>query len=73
MSLVAFHRFLISAGIVFCFGYAVWEVQGWLDSRDAGALIVAMGFALLGAGLVVYLRRLNRILGLEPPDTEGDE
>lgn len=73
MSLIAFHRFLIAAGIVFCFGYATWEVRAWVSSDSAGALVIAMGFALLGAGLVVYLRRLNRILGIDRPDGEGVE
>lgn len=73
MSLIAFHRFLIAAGIVFCFGYAIWEVRAWAASDSAGALVIAMGFALLGAGLVVYLRRLNRILGIERPDGERVE
>lgn len=72
MSLVAFHRFLIAAGIVFCFGYAAWEVRAWM-AGDAGpaVLVLAMTFALLGAGLAIYLRRLNRILGLDR--TEGEK
>lgn len=73
MSLIAFHRFLIGAGIVFCFGYAIWEARAWAATGDAGALIIAMGFALLGAGLVVYLRRLGRILHLDRADGEGPE
>ena len=74
MSLVAFHRFLIAAGIVFCFGFAAWEVRAWLaDDAGPAILILAMTFALLGAGLVVYLRRLNRILGLDRTEGENSE
>jgi hypothetical protein len=73
MSLIAFHRFLIAAGILFCFGFAAWEVRAWLGSGDATQLVIAMGFALLGAGLVVYLRRLTRILGLDRMNGEGVE
>lgn len=65
MSLIAFHRFLITAGIIFCFGFAIWELRAWVSNDEAGALVIAMGFVLLGAGLVFYLRRLNRILGLD--------
>ncbi len=70
MNLVAFHRFLITAGIVFCFGFAVWEVRVWNATGRTSTLLLATLFALLGAGLIVYLRRLNRILGYERGDAE---
>jgi hypothetical protein len=61
-SLVAFHRVLITTGIVFCFGFAVWEVRVWRATESVGAVVLAATFFLLGIGLLLYLRRLNRIL-----------
>jgi hypothetical protein len=65
VSLIAFHRFLISAGIVFCAGFAAWEVRAFTQTSRPGSLILAVVFAILALALVIYLRRLNRILGLE--------
>jgi hydrogenase-4 membrane subunit HyfE len=65
MSLISFHRLLISAGIGFCVVFAGWEVRQWLSDRGVGPLVLAVSFALLGVGLYLYLRRLNRILGYD--------
>lgn len=65
MSLVAFHRALIAAAIVFCFGYGVWELLAYRREGSGGSLVIAVVFGLLGVGLVVYLMRLNRFLGYE--------
>lgn len=65
MSLLAFHRFLIASGIVFCLGFAAWEFRAWADSRETGVLLFGIVFAVLGAGLALYLRRLGRFLGYE--------
>lgn len=64
MSLIPFHRGLIAAAIVFCLGYAGWEVMAFLRTGRAGSLAIALLFLVLGAGLIYYLRRLNRFLGL---------
>lgn len=65
MSLLGFHRFLIVTGIVFCLGFAVWELRLYLGVQGgAGALALTIVFALLAAGLTVYLARLRSILGL---------
>jgi hypothetical protein len=66
MSLISFHRLLISAGIGFCVVFALWEGRQWLRQGGAGPLVLAVSFAFLGLGLYLYLRRLNRILGYEP-------
>jgi hypothetical protein len=66
LSLIAFHRMLISAGILFCLGFAGWEVRAFTRTSRPGALALAVLFAALGVLLVIYLRRLNRILGYEP-------
>ena len=65
MSLVAFHRLLISAGILFCAGFAAWEVRLYRQVGGTGAIVLAIVFAVLAIALIIYLRRLNRILGYE--------
>ena len=63
MSLIAFHRFLIATAIVFCFGFAAWELMTWWVGRTPGALALGLTFVVLGAGLTYYLARLRRFLG----------
>lgn len=65
MSLIAFHRFLIAAGIVFCFGFAGWEVRAFLTDGAVGSILLALVFIVLGVALSIYLWRLKRILGYE--------
>lgn len=65
MSLIAFHRFLIAAGIVFCFGFAGWEVRAYLTDGAVGSIVLALAFIVLGVVLSIYLWRLKRILGYE--------
>lgn len=66
MSLVAFHRVLILVAIAFCLGFAGWELRAAVSAEGASsALVMAVVFALLGAGLTVYLVRLRSILRLE--------
>jgi hypothetical protein len=68
MSLIAFHRFLIATGIVFCFGFAAWELMTWWVGRTPGTLVLGLTFVALGALLTYYLTRLRRFLGDEPTD-----
>jgi hypothetical protein len=69
MSLIPFHRGLISAAIVFCFGYAAWEIVGY--SRGGGVFpLIGLVFVVLGIGLVYYLARLNRFLGYESGEVD---
>ena len=64
MSLIPFHRGLIGTAIVFCLGYAGWELVDF--SRTGGTVSLAIGvlFLVLGVGLAYYLARLNRFLGI---------
>ena len=62
-SLIAFHRVLISAGIAFCFGFAVWT---WL----AGALTLSLVFLGFALALAFYLWHLMQILGYRRDDPE---
>jgi hypothetical protein len=71
LSLIPFHRGLITAGIVFCFGYSVWEFNGYTRGAGTGFPTLAVLFFVLGLGLIYYLTRLNRFLGYE--SREGEE
>ena len=71
MSLIPFHRGLISAAIVFCFGYGAWEIAARARSGGAGLPVISIVFVVLGFVLIYYLARLNRFLGYE--SREGDE
>ncbi|HUO99956.1 MAG TPA: hypothetical protein VM737_00285 [Gemmatimonadota bacterium] len=55
-SLIPFHRVLISAGIVFCAGFAVYA---WVGGQRPLAVV----FAVLALALGIYLWNLNRVLG----------
>jgi len=71
MSLVHFHRFLIVCGILFCAGYAGWEVRSFLRGGSPGALALVGAFAVLTVILSVYLWRLERWLGYDDREREG--
>ena len=68
MSLIPFHRGLIAAAIVFCFGYAAWEILSFTRTGEALSLMVGAVFIVLGAALVYYLSRLARFLGYDSRD-----
>lgn len=65
MSLVAFHRLLILAGIIFCAGYALWELLAFLDGAGPRSLLLALVFGAGALGLGYYLRNLSRFLGIQ--------
>lgn len=65
MSLLQFHRLLIAFGILFCLGYAGWEVRALLRDGSFGSLALAMAFGVLAFILSVYLWQLNRWLGYD--------
>lgn len=67
MSLVSFHRLLIVTAILFCGGFAAWQLDRYAGSGDAVELVVGSAFALGAVLLIVYLVRLNRILGRREP------
>lgn len=54
--MIPFHRILITTGIVFCAGFALW--CWW-----RGAMALGIGFAGLAVGLAYYLRHLKRFIG----------
>ncbi len=65
MSLIAFHRFLIAAAILFCAGYGGYELVRFVWVSGAGSLVLGAVFLILAATLSYYLWRLNRFLGYE--------
>lgn len=71
MSLVHFHRFLIVCGILFCAGYAGWEVRSFLRSGSLAALALVVAFGGLAVLLGVYLWQLNRWLGYGEGEGDG--
>ena len=67
-SLVPFHRVLISAGIVFCAGFAWWMLALGARSDSLPYTILGAVFVFLAVLLAVYLWNLRRFLGYD-----GDE
>ncbi len=65
MSLISFHRVLIAAAILFCAGYASWELLAFTRGGGNGSLVISGVFFVLTAALSFYLWRLKRILGIE--------
>jgi hypothetical protein len=54
--MIPFHRVLITTGIVFCGGFALWALL-------RGQMTLGISFGLLAAGLTYYLRHLQRFIG----------
>lgn len=65
MSLIGFHKILIGTGILFCAGFAVWQILAFSGGGSGARLLVAGAFAACAVALTVYLRRLDRYLGRE--------
>ena len=63
MSIVAFHRVLITAALVFCALFAWWELARYQDDGEDLRLALGIVFAFLAVALAVYLALLNRFLG----------
>lgn len=62
MTLIGFHRLLITAAILFCGGFAAWEFARYADGAGGSTLALGVTFAVLTAGLVYYLVNLRRFL-----------
>ena len=62
-SLIQFHRVLISAGILFCGGFAIWAFLAASRSDRGSFWLLGAVFAILAVALGVYLWNLRRILG----------
>ncbi len=65
MSLISFHRILIAAAILFCVGYAVYELVAFARDGGNGSLEISGFFFVSTAALTYYLWHLKRTLGVE--------
>lgn len=72
MSIISFHRGLITAAILFCLGYGAWELVGAAPGGRGGSVTLGAIFVLLALGLGYYLLRLNRFLGY-PDERSGED
>jgi len=65
MSLKAFHIVFISLSILLAFGFAAWEVNGFLATDDGMQLTAGIVSSLAGVGLILYeirfLRKLKHV------------
>ena len=62
MSIIGFHRFLISTAILFCAGFAAWEISSFAAGGGTLALLLGIFFALAAGALGYYLANLSRFL-----------
>jgi hypothetical protein len=63
-SLIPFHRVLISAGILFCGGFAVYTgVLAGREGGGAGMYLLSAVFAAFALALGYYLWNLKRFVG----------
>jgi heme/copper-type cytochrome/quinol oxidase subunit 3 len=73
-ALYVFHVALISTGILFCFGFALYAVSPYSRSGDRDKTLLALFFTAAGVGLGFYLRSVLRYgLRGRPPDLPEDE
>ena len=59
MSLITAHRILIATAIVFFLFYALFELRGYLDGGQTGALIRAGLSLAVAVGWALYLRTVK--------------
>lgn len=65
MSLISFHRILITTAILFCAGYGVYELSAFTKGGGNGSLVISGLFFVFTAALTYYLRHLKHFLGIE--------
>jgi hypothetical protein len=62
VSVITAHKILISAAVLFFFGYALWELRQYVRFGEVGALLRSAGSLLGAVGFAVYLRSFVRSL-----------
>ena len=65
MSLKAFHVVFVTASVLMCFGVSAWEIRAFQQGDRWADLLLGLGAALSGVGLLVYgryfLKKLKHI------------
>ena len=69
MSLIAFHKFLITTAIVFCLGFALRQLSEFRATGDGWTLLAAAAFGIAGLALGFYLRHLRNFLKIPTENT----
>jgi hypothetical protein len=64
MGLIRFHRVLIGSGIVFCAGFAAWQLRAGMRTGRSSDILTGLGFAFAAGLLIFYLLHLRRFLRL---------
>ncbi len=70
MSLIAFHKFLISTAIVFCLIFSIRQFLDFKATGDGLTLVTGIAFGIAAVGLGIYLRHLGAVLKI-PTEREG--
>jgi len=65
MSIIGFHKVLISVAILFCLGFSFWQGARYAEAGGGSSLVLSLVFGGLTAALVYYLLHLRRFLGRE--------
>jgi ABC-type Co2+ transport system permease subunit len=60
--MIFFHRFLITTAILFSAGFAAWTFVRFREGGGTTQLVLAVVFAVITVGLIVYLKNLKRFL-----------
>lgn len=63
MSLIGFHKVLITTGILFSGGFGVWQIVRFAGGGGWPELLLAAAFVAGAASLAVYLAHLDRFVG----------
>jgi hypothetical protein len=70
MGLIGFHRVLIVTAAVFFGVYGLWEFAAFMRSDLITNLLLAAASFSAAVLLLLYLRRLKRILGMDDRQEE---
>ncbi len=62
MSLIGFHKFLISTAILFCAAFGAWQISVYASQGGWPNLLLGIAFLAATPALVYYLVNLERFL-----------
>jgi hypothetical protein len=62
VSVTTAHKILISAAVLFFFGYALWELRQYSRLGEMAAILRSAGALVVAVGFGVYLRSFVRSL-----------